>query len=129
LQKKFEKDGFPSIAELACKMDWAPLQNLCRRRVVKEKEANEKYQNKTAVEWAKHYGEHGLAKELEYLLVRYACRGMTRLASSHFYEEDNIPLNIKSPTIVPSFVIAFYSEYKRRIPCLCRTTQASAGEE
>jgi hypothetical protein len=81
LQKKFEKDGFPTIAELACKKDWAPLQNLCRRRVVKEEEANEKYRNKTAVQWARHHGELGLARELEYLLVRYACEEMTHLST------------------------------------------------
>jgi hypothetical protein len=73
LQKKCEDHGFPTIAELACEKDWAPLQNLCRRRVVKEEEANEKYRNKTAVQWARHNGEHGLAKELEYLLVRFSC--------------------------------------------------------
>ncbi len=70
-QKKCEDEGFPTIAELACKKDWAPLQNLCRRRVVKEKEANQKYQEKTALQWVKHHGELGLARELAYLLVRY----------------------------------------------------------
>jgi hypothetical protein len=69
-QKKCEQDGFPTIAELAFKKDWAPLQNLCRRRVVKEEEVNKKFQDKTAFQWALHHGELGLAKELAYLLVR-----------------------------------------------------------
>jgi hypothetical protein len=71
LQKSCEDGGFPTIAELAFKKDWAPLQNLCRRRVVKEEEVNQKYLDKTAVQWLKYHGEHGLARELAYLLVRY----------------------------------------------------------
>jgi hypothetical protein len=71
LQKKYEENGFPTIAQLSCEKDWAPLQNLCRRRVVKKDEVDEKHEGKTAVEWARHHGEHGLARELEYLLVRH----------------------------------------------------------
>jgi hypothetical protein len=70
LQAKCENRGFPSIAKLAYKKDWAPLQNLCRRYKVKEEEVNEKYNGKTAFQWALHHGELGLARELAYLLVR-----------------------------------------------------------
>jgi hypothetical protein len=38
---------------------------------VKKDEVNKKYQDKTAVEWARHHGELGLVRELEYLLVRH----------------------------------------------------------
>ena len=68
-QAEIEKKGFPTIAELACKKDWAPIQNLCRRRVIEVDEAKLKYQEKTAMQWAVHHGEIGLAHELQYLLV------------------------------------------------------------
>jgi hypothetical protein len=50
--------------------DWAPLQNLCRLYKVKEAEVDEKYEGRTAMEWALYHGELGLAGELAYLLVR-----------------------------------------------------------
>ena len=68
------KDGFPSIAELASKKDWALLQNLCRRRVITSKEANKVHDGKTALLWDTYHGEYGLARELCYLLVRIVCR-------------------------------------------------------
>ena len=70
LQTDVKKNGFPSIAELASKKDWAPLQNLCRRRLFTSNEAKKAYQGKTALQWAIHHREFGLAKELCYLLVR-----------------------------------------------------------
>ena len=69
VQENVEQNGFPRIAELAHKKDWAPVQNLCRRRVIAEEEAKDKYLNKTAIQWTIHHGELGLARELRYLLV------------------------------------------------------------
>ena len=51
LQKEVTKNGFPSIAELAYKKAWAPLQNLCRRRVVMSDESKKAYEGKTALQW------------------------------------------------------------------------------
>jgi hypothetical protein len=70
---KTENRGFPTIAKLACEKDWTPLQNLCRRYKVKVEEVNEKYEGKTALEWALYHGELGLSRELAYLLVRRTC--------------------------------------------------------
>ena len=51
---------------MACRKQWFAVKNLLRRQVVPFHEFKELYGSKTAAEWAEHYGESLIAKELRF---------------------------------------------------------------
>ena len=69
LQNELMQNGPPSVAQLAHEKKWWAVRNLIRRKLVHEKEMGEKFEGKDVIEWATHFGEERMAKELEYYII------------------------------------------------------------
>jgi hypothetical protein len=65
VQAGYER-GFPKLPELACRRMWWAVKNLIRRRAAVKFEFVEKFGEKTAQEWAEHYGQKSIADEINF---------------------------------------------------------------
>lgn len=63
------------MGELASKREWFAVKNLLRRQVVGKAElTKDKYEGKTAVQWAEFHGEVDMAQELAFYVSRATSR-------------------------------------------------------
>jgi hypothetical protein len=66
LKESLVKEGYPSVARLACEQHFWAVKNLVRRRQIKPEEFALPHNGKTALEWVRKHGQEDLVKELMY---------------------------------------------------------------